>query len=93
MIRLSFEVTYADGRTVEAVTTPADQVAFERNYDRSVAALADEQRMEWLYFLAWAPLHRTGVEPRSFDDFLAVVDTVAPVEAVADPTSPAPSAG
>lgn len=94
-MRMDFKVTYIDGRVVDAVARPKDIVAFERQYGKSMAAFADKDNlppMEWLYYLAWSPLHRTRVEPASFDEFLDLVDEIEAVDEVpADPTQPAAS--
>lgn len=97
-MRMEFKVTYADGRVVNAIAKPRDIVAFERQYNKSMQAFADEANpplMEWLYYLAWAPLHRTRQDPRAFDEFLDDVDEVEGVEEakpVVDPTQTAASA-
>lgn len=82
-MRMTFKVTYDDGREVEAVAKPKDIVAFERQYGQSMAAFGDEDNpapLEWLFYLAWSPLHRSKREPRAFDEFLDDVEDVEPVE-------------
>ena len=56
----------------------ADLVAFERRYDRSSAALDDPKavRVEWIVFLAWNALNRTGALGVEFDEFLANVEEI-----------------
>ena len=94
-MRMTFKVTYEDGREVEAVAKPKDIVAFERQYGQSMASFGDETKpppMEWLFYLAWSPLHRSKREPRAFDEFLDDVDDVSPVEEPEPvPFPPAPS--
>jgi hypothetical protein len=92
-MKMTFEVTYDDGRVVEAVAKPKDVVAFERQYGQSMAAFGGDAKsvpMEWLFYLAWSPLHRSKQEPRAFDEFLDDVEDVSPVEE-AEPV-PFPSA-
>lgn len=82
-MRMRFEVTYDDGRVVEAVAKPKDIVAFERQYSVSMAAFGDKAKpapVEWLFYLAWSPMHRQGREPRAFDEFLDFVDDIEPLE-------------
>jgi hypothetical protein len=93
-MKMQFEVEYADGRKVQAAAGPRDFVAFERQYDHSIAGFGDATglRMEWIYYLAWSPLHRGGQEPSDFDTFLNNVEDVSPVEdgkpaAAADPSA------
>jgi hypothetical protein len=86
-MRMTFNVTYEDGRVVEAVAKPKDIVAFERQYGVSMGAIGEDARMEWLFYLAWSPLHRSKQEPAAFDAFL---DVVAGIDPVADEVEPAP---
>lgn len=82
-MKMTFKVTYDDGREVESVAKPKDIVAFERQYNQSVAAFGEEGKsvnIEWLFYLAWSPLHRQGREPRVFDEFLDHVEDITPVE-------------
>lgn len=96
-MRMTFKVTYLDGRVVQSVARPKDIVAFERQYNKSMADFADKTKqppMEWLYYLAWSPLHRLREERAAFDEFLDLVDEIeGDVEVpVVDPTQPAASA-
>lgn len=82
-MRMTFHVTYEDGREVEAVAKAKDFVAFERQYGQSMSAFGDETKaapLEWLFYLAWSPLHRQGRESRAFDEFLNDVEDIEPVE-------------
>lgn len=82
-MRMNFTVEYADGRTVTAKAKPKDLVALERQYGISVAEFDDAThppRIEFVFYLAWSPLHRGGQEPRAFDEFLDHVDDVTPIE-------------
>lgn len=95
-MRMDFRVTYTDGRVVDAIARPKDVVAFERQYGTSFARFGDEKNqppMEWLYYLAWSPLHRGGQEPAAFDEFLDLVDEIDATEdePSTDPTQPAAS--
>lgn len=99
-MHMRFNVTYDGSKApVEAVAKPKDIVAFERQYGVSMAAFADPAKpppMEWLYYLAWSPLHRQGRETASFDAFLDTVEDIEPIEEPVDvpldPTvSPEPS--
>lgn len=93
-MRMEFIVVYDDGREEKVVTKPKDIVAFERQYGVSMPDIFGEGKpvppMEYLYYLAWSPLHRAGTEPRAFDEFLDHVDEVTGVEdaKAVDPTQP-----
>lgn len=85
-MRMSFHVKYDDGREVVAVTKNKDIVAFERQYRQSFGSM-DSATMEWIFYLAWSPLHRSGAEPRAFDEFLDDVDEITPL---GEESQPAP---
>lgn len=83
-------VTYSDGRQVNVVLRPKAQVAVERHFNKSVM---DMNRIEEMYYMAWAALSATKEEARDFDSFLDVIDDVELAgEQGADPTGAAPSA-
>lgn len=91
------ETTYTDGRKVVTTAAPKDYVAFERQYNLPMGVFSDDgvaTRIEWIYYLAWSPLHRAKQEPRAFDEFL---DDVLDVDVIVDgpvdatPFPPAPS--
>jgi hypothetical protein len=94
-MKLLFKVTYDDGRVVESAVKPKDVVAFERQYGQTMAAFSEpgKVQLEWLYYLAWSPLHRSKQEPRAFDEFLDSVEEIDEVEEPEPvPFPPAPSA-
>lgn len=97
-MKMQFKVDYADGKTVEVTAGPKDFVAFERQYQQPVTVFGESKALhfEWLYYLAWSVLHRTGQEPAGFDEFLDRVADVEPINeetpaAADDPSNPAPS--
>lgn len=73
--RMSLTVLFEDGRQVPAVLKPADYIAFERQYGIGVAKLATEQRYEWLAYLAWSAVERSG-GGLTFDDFVRTIDDI-----------------
>ena len=92
-MKMQFDVTYQDGRKFTSTATPKDFIAFERQYNQSAAAFTELSPIEWLYYLAWSPLHRGGQEPGDFDAFLTLIDEVEAVKSVevaAFPTEPSP---
>jgi hypothetical protein len=94
-MRMTFSVKYDDGRVIEAVAKPKDIVAFERQYGVSFGEFADEVKtppVEWMFYLAWSPMHRQGREPRAFDEFLDDVDEIEPVEDAEGEPAPFPEA-
>ena len=79
--------------------TPKDEISLERQYDVSIAQLVERvdgaivlghMKVEFLYYLAWSVLNRTGQEIRDFDSFMDVISDLDfgsdEVDADADPT-------
>jgi hypothetical protein len=89
-MKMKFDVTYQDGTVVQAIALPRDFVAFERQYGKSIAAFGDQTQMEWVFYLAWSPLHRSGREPGDFDSFLDKVEDVQPVQDEETPAAATP---
>ncbi len=75
-MRINFQVSYADGTAAEATASVADQVAFEREHDRSIARLSDDFRLTDACWLAWHALRRTGKTSADFDAWIDGVDAV-----------------
>lgn len=71
---MRLNVRYLDGSTFDATLTPGDFVRFERHFGTSVAKVADQERLEHMYFLAHAAAKRTGNTALEFDEW---IDTVA----------------
>ena len=57
-MKMQFEVTYQDGRKVESTAMPKDFISFERQYGKSMGDFANNTPVEWVFYLAWAGLHR-----------------------------------
>lgn len=79
-MRLVFKVEYDDGREVKAVAKPVDIMEYERRYHTSFMQFSNASPMEHIFFLAWAPLHRTGTDPRDFEAFMADIAVIEEVD-------------
>ena len=77
--RIPLIVTYADGRTDQAVCTGSDTIAFERAYDLPYSKAGE--RLEYIWFLAWACLNRTKRVSVQFEEWMGTVELVADDEA------------
>lgn len=75
-MKMRYKVVYDDGREVDAVAKPVDIMEYERHYRTSFMQFGETTPLEHVYFLAWAPLHRTGQDTRDFEAFMADVDTI-----------------
>lgn len=76
MMRISLHVEYVDGSGAAVIAAAPDLIAFERKYDRPMAVFATEARVEWLLFLAWTALKRTGRVTEDFDPWTERVGTI-----------------
>lgn len=81
--RIPLEVTYLDSRVDRVLCTGADTIAFERAYDLPTNKIGE--RLEYMWFLAWACLNRTKRVSLPFEDWLGTVEQVADDES-AGPT-------
>ena len=98
--RIPLKVEYVDGTVARALCTGADSITFERTYDLGTDQVG--KRLEYVWFLAWAALTRTGKVRRTFEEWLPTVEGVGddeesegqteirPVEKDV-PTSPSPT--
>ena len=66
-------VIMQDGTKYEVNIRPADIVKFERKFDVPVSKLQDEQRYEWLLYLAWLGAKRNGVTD-DYDTWIGLVE-------------------
>lgn len=73
-------------RDLELDVWPGDIVKFEREYDVPIGRLAEDQRFEWLTFLAYSAARRADKWGGTFDTFVeALRDIDLTVEDAADP--------
>ena len=54
-------VVMEDGTKYEVKIKPKDIVDFERKFNIAVSVLQQEQRYEWLLYLAWLGAKRNGI--------------------------------
>lgn len=84
-MKMNLAVTYTDGTGADVLVSAPDLVAFEREFDRSVARFESEVRFTDICWLAWHCLKRQG-KADDFDTWLNKVDGVE----VADISEPVP---
>lgn len=75
-MHINFQVKYVDGSAVEAIASIVDQVAFEREHDKSIAVISTDFRLTDVCWLAWHSLNRTGKTAETFEVWLERVDEV-----------------
>jgi len=74
VMKISLGVVYEDGSGTTVQASVPDFVAFERKYDKPIAAFQTDVRIEYLSFIAWHALDRTKKTTLEFDPWL---DTLA----------------
>lgn len=80
-MQIRFAVTYNDGSAADTSTASvADQVAFEREFDRSIATLSNDFRLADMCWLAWSGLRRNN-DVGDFESWLGRVENVQIVDA------------
>jgi hypothetical protein len=79
-MRMNLKVTYNDGSGADVHVSAPDLVAFEREFDRSVARFESEIKFTDICWLAWHKLNRDG-SAGEFDKWLENLDGVEVAEA------------
>jgi hypothetical protein len=83
---LKVKVKTSDGQEATYALRPKTLVAFENKYNKGFAKLlTEEQRLEHIYFLAWAAIKDSGKVVKPFGD--GFLDTLESVELETDPNS------
>lgn len=76
MMRLALSVKYADGSGADVVATAPDLIAFERKFDKAMAAIGSDPRIEYIMWLTWQALQRRKRVTADFDTWSDTVDEV-----------------
>jgi hypothetical protein len=84
-MRMNMTVTYTDGAGADVIVSAPDLVAFEREFDRSVARFESEVKFTDICWLAWHKLNRDG-KAGEFDPWLETLDSVE----IKDSSEPVP---
>lgn len=79
-MQINLQVTYADGTVKALKAIAADLVAFESEYDLSIARLEQNLRLTHLLFLAWHVEKRTKQTSVDFDAWVETVELIEAVE-------------
>lgn len=83
---LRIKVKTSDGQEGTYALRPKTLVAFENKYNKGFAKLlSEDQKMEHIYFLAWAAMKDGGKVVKPFGE--AFLDTLESVELDSDPNS------
>ena len=83
---LKIRVRTTDGTDATYSLRPRVIVEFEQKYQKGLAKLiAEEQKLEHIYFLAWSAMKDSGKVVKPFGE--AFLDTLDSVELETDPNS------
>lgn len=69
-MKMNLRVKYDDGSTADAVVSAVDFVAFEREFNKSVAKFQENMMLTDVYWLAWHSLERKDKSIGGFDKWL-----------------------
>ena len=75
-MNFSLKITFLDGTNREVSGIAADLVAFEAQFDLSVARLNQDMKITHLLWLGWHVLKRTGETKDAFDKWVESVEGV-----------------
>lgn len=86
MIGVSLKIHPLEEPAYEVKITPRSAVGFERHFNMSLTkALAEEQRQEHVYYLAWECSRNVGKKVKVFEGWLDTIERVEFVIEGADP--------
>lgn len=77
---LNLQVNYADQTTATVAAIAADFIAFETHFDKPFTVVSTDQRLTYLFFLAWSVLKRTNSTELDFMEWSATVIMVTVAE-------------
>ena len=95
MMRMALQVEQLDGRVQHVMVAAPDLIAFERQYDKAMSVLGTG-RIEYLFYVAWRALTRTGQTTLDFDAWCDTVGEISDDETAAEeivPLEPSPPTG
>jgi hypothetical protein len=75
-MNFNLQIKFADGTTKAVSANASDIVAFESQFNLSVAKLQSEIRLTHVFFLGWHAEKRTKATDLDFDSWLETIDIV-----------------
>jgi hypothetical protein len=75
-MKINLRIEFVSGETKDITAIAGDMVAFEREFEISIASLENEAKLTHLLYLAWASEHR---RKETAKDFAVWVDDVASI--------------
>lgn len=81
-MQIDFAIKTKGATAPETITTEiVDMIAFEEQYDLSIAILSESPKLSHLTWLAWHAMHRTGRTTLDFKEWAATLEDVTGEEA------------
>lgn len=77
---LNLQISFMDGTSQDVTATAADYIKFETHFDKSIAALGNDVRLTYMFFLAWCASTRTKITELDFDAWSETVAMVGESE-------------
>ena len=75
-MKINLDITFTDGKAKTIICNAADMVAFENEFNQSVAKLGQDPRMGYLLFLGWHSEKRTKATDLEFESWLDTVEQI-----------------
>lgn len=76
-MQINLQTTFTDGSTKSITAIAADLVAFEREFDLSIARLETNVKLTHLFYLAWHSEKRTKATALDFEAWLDTVEGIS----------------
>jgi hypothetical protein len=75
-MRMNLRVEFLDGTSKNVTAVASDMVAFENEFNLSIARLENELKLTHLIFLAWNVEHRNKATAKPFLEWVDDVESV-----------------
>jgi hypothetical protein len=76
-MQINLQTQFTDGSTKSITAIAPDLVAFEREFDLSIARLEANVKLTHLFYLAWHAEKRTKATALDFDAWLETVEGIS----------------
>lgn len=76
-MQINLQTQFTDGSTKSITAIASDLVAFEREFDLSIARLETNVKLTHLFYLAWHAEKRTKATALDFDAWLETVEGIS----------------
>jgi len=74
---INLQIAFIDGSTRQVTAVASDLIAFESHFNISVAALSNDPRLTYMFYLAWKADKRTKGTELDFEAWTETVSLVS----------------